>query len=48
MKEIADTVTTEIKKRFAQTVERKKHADKSAEAGCEFVEASLDTHPSER
>jgi hypothetical protein len=45
VKEIADTLTTEIRKRFAQTIGRKKHADKSAEAGCEFVEASLDTHP---
>lgn len=38
-----------IKKRFSETLERKKHADESVAAGREFVEAYVDyTHYLER
>lgn len=42
VKEIEDALTMGIKKRFAQTIERKKHADESVEAVREFVEACVD------
>jgi hypothetical protein len=49
VKEITDAVAAGIKKRFAQTLERKKHADGSVGAGREFVEAYVDfTHYVER
>ena len=49
VKEIADAVAAGIKKRFTQTLERKKHSDESVEAGREFVEAYVDfTHYVER
>ncbi len=49
VKEITDAVTAGIKKRFTQTLERRKHADERVDAGREFVEAYVDfTHYVER
>jgi hypothetical protein len=49
VREITNAVAAGIKKRFAQTFERKKHADESVDAGREFVEAYVDfTHYVER
>lgn len=48
-KHMTALVTKGIKKRFANTLERKKHADESVAAGREFVEAYVDfTHYLER
>lgn len=49
IKEITGAVAAGIKKRFTQTLERKKHADESVAIGREFVEAYVDfTHYVER
>ncbi len=49
VEEIIDAVATGTKKRFAQTLVRKKHAEESVDAGREFVEAYVDfTHYVER
>ena len=48
-KHMTALVTKGIKKRFTNTLERKKHADESVAAGREFVEAYVDyTHYLER
>ena len=48
-KHMTDLVTKGIKKRFSETLERKKHAHESVAAGREFVEAYVDyTHYLER
>ncbi|MBP7529097.1 MAG: hypothetical protein KA801_14295 [Syntrophorhabdaceae bacterium] len=48
-KHVTATVTNGIKKRFSETLERKKHANESVAAGREFVEAYVDyTHYLER
>ena len=48
-KHMTALVTKGIKKRFTNTLERKKHADESVTAGREFVEAYVDfTHYLER
>lgn len=49
IKHMTVLVTKGIKKRFSETLERKKHADESVAAGREFVEAYVDyTHYLER
>lgn len=49
VKHVTEAVTSGIRKRFAQTYQRKKHADESTEAGREFVEAYVEfTHYVER
>ena len=48
-KHVTASVADGIKKRFSNTLERKKHADESVTAGREFVEAYVDfTHYLER
>lgn len=48
-KNVTASVADGIKKRFSNTLERKKHADESVTAGREFVEAYVDfTHYLER
>jgi hypothetical protein len=49
VKEVIGAVAAGIKKRFAKTLECKKHADESVDLGREFVEAYVDfTHYVER
>jgi len=49
IKHMTALVTKGIKKRFSETLERKKHADESVAAGREFVKAYVDyTHYLER
>ena len=49
VKHVTEAVTAGIRKRFAQTLDGKKHADESIQAGREFVEAYVEfTHYVER
>ncbi len=49
VKHVTEAVTAGIRKRFADTAEKKRHAEKSVAAGREFVEAYVDfTHYVER
>jgi hypothetical protein len=49
VKHVTESVAAGIRKRFATTAERKKHADESVAAGRDFVEAYVDfTHYVER
>ncbi len=49
VKHISEAVASGIRKRFTHTLEKKKHADESIDAGREFVEAYVDfTHYVER
>ncbi len=49
VKKVSDAMSVGIRERFAHTRETKKHADKSVEAGREFVEAYVEfTHYVER
>jgi len=49
LKQVTDAVAKGIRQRFTQTMERKKQAEESIEAGREFVEAYVDfTHYVER
>jgi hypothetical protein len=49
VKLISEAVASGIRKRFTHTLEKKKHADESIDAGREFVEAYVDfTHYVER
>lgn len=49
VKHVTEAVASGIRKRFTHTIEKKKHADESIEAGREFVEAYVEfTHYVER
>ncbi len=49
VKHISEAVASGIRKRFTHTLEKKKHADESIDAGREFVEAYVEfTHYVER
>jgi hypothetical protein len=49
IKHVTEAVAAGIRERFAETAERKKHADESIAAGRDFVEAYVEfTHYVER